>query len=135
MKKKTKIILLSIASTVLVCTIGGVAAFQIIRGNLDRLSASVIETVPMDKVADGVYVGEYGVFPVLATVEVTVRDHQIASARILKHQNGQGSAGEAVVDRAVKANSLQVDTAAGATYSSKVLLKAMGDALRKGITP
>lgn len=135
MKQKTKIVLIALASVVLVCVIGGAVAFRIIQKNLDALSAAVLEDIPLVKVADGVYVGDYGVFPVLATVEVTVRDHQIASARILKHQNGQGSAGEAVVDRAVKANSLQVDTVAGATYSSKVLLKAMEDALRKGLAP
>ena len=135
MKRKTKIVLIALASVVLVCVIGGAVAFRIIQKNLDALSAAVLEDIPLVKVSDGVYVGDYGVFPVLATVEVTVRDHQIASARILKHQNGQGSAGEAVVDRAVKANSLQVDTVAGATYSSKVLLKAMEDALRKGLAP
>ncbi len=53
----------------------------------------------------------------------------------LKHQNGQGSAGEAVVNKAALSDSLKVDTVAGATYSSKVLLKAMENALRKGLAP
>ena len=135
MKRKTKIILITVAAVVLVCVLGGVIAFQGIQKNLNALSAMKIEDVPLASVADGAYMGEYSVFPVSAQVEVTVKDHVIASARIIKHQNGQGSAGEAVVERAVQNNSLQVDTVTGATYSSKVLLKAMENALRKGLIP
>jgi uncharacterized protein with FMN-binding domain len=135
MKRKTKTVLLIAAVVLLVCILGGVIAFQSIQGNLSALSSMVIEDIPLERVNDGVYVGEYSVFPVSAKVEVTVKDHAIASARILKHRNGQGSAGEAVVNKAALANSLQVDTVTGATYSIKVLLKAMENALRKGLAP
>ncbi len=135
MKRKTKIILAIIAAVVLIGVAGGMIAFQNIQKNLGALSAMTIEDIPLTGIADGAYVGEYSAFPVSAQVEVTVKDHVMASARVLKHQNGQGSAGEAVVEQAVRANSLQVDTVTGATYSSKVLLKAMENALRKGHAP
>ena len=135
MKKKTKTALLIVVAVLLICIAGGMIAYQAIQRNLKGLISVAIEEIPLDRVPDGVYTGEYSVFPVAATVEVTVKGHEIASARILKHQNGQGSAGEAVVERAVQANSLQVDTVAGATYSSKVLLKAMENALLKGVAP
>jgi uncharacterized protein with FMN-binding domain len=135
MKRKTKIILLIVAAVLLACVVTGMIAFQSIQRNLNELAAIEIENVPLDRVKDGVYVGEYSVFPVSAQVEVTVKDHAIETARILKHRNGQGSAGEAVVDKAVELDSLQVDTVTGATYSSKVLLKAMENALRKGLMP
>ena len=135
MKRKTKIILLIAAAVLLVCILGGMIAFQSIQRNLNALSSMAIEDIPLDRVKDGVYVGEYSVFPVSAQVEVTVKDHAIAAARILKHRNGQGSAGEAVVNKAALANSIRVDTVTGATYSSKVLLKAMENALRKGLAP
>lgn len=135
MKRKTKTILLIVAAVLLVCILGGVIAFQVIQRNLNALSSMAIENIPLDRVKDGVYMGEYSVFPVSAQVEVTVKDHAIASARILKHRNGQGSAGEAVVNKAVEADSIRVDTVTGATYSSKVLLKAMENALRKGLAP
>jgi uncharacterized protein with FMN-binding domain len=133
MKRKTRIVLLIVALALLACAVICVVAFQIIQRNLNALSSMEVENIPLDRVKDGVYVGEYSVFPVSAQVEVTVKDHAIASARILKHRNGQGSAGEAVVNKAVEAGSLQVDTVAGATYSSKVLLLAMENALRKGL--
>jgi uncharacterized protein with FMN-binding domain len=134
MKKKTRILLI-ISLIILACVLGGSIAFQTIQKNLNDLKALRIEDIPMAQVADGVYVGGYGVFPVTAQVEVTVKDHLIDHARILKHQNGQGSAGEAVVEKAAQLDSLQVDTVSGATYSSKVLLKAMENALRKGLAP
>jgi uncharacterized protein with FMN-binding domain len=135
MKRKTKIILLIVALVILVCVFGGMIAFQSIQRNLNALASLEIEDIPLDRVKDGVYVGEYSVFPVSAQVEVTVKDHAMASARILKHRNGQGSAGEAVVNKAIELGSIRVDTVAGATYSSKVLLKAMENALRKGLAP
>ena len=135
MKKRTKTALLVVAAVLLICIAGGMIAFQVIQRNLEGLKSAAIANVPMDQIPDGIYVGEYSVFPVSAQVSVTVKDHGIVSALIWKHLNGQGSAGEAVVQRAVQANSLQVDTVAGATYSSKVLLKAMENALQKGIAP
>jgi len=135
MKRKTKNILAAVAVVILICVLGGTIAFQSIQKNLNELSAMNIENILLSRVSDGVYVGEYSVFPVSAQVEMTVKDHVIASAKILKHRNGQGSAGETVVKQAVQANTLQVDTVVGATYSSKVLLKAMENALRKGLAP
>ena len=135
MKKKTKTALLIVAAVLITCIAGGMIAFRIIQNNLNALKSVAIANVPMDQIPDGIYMGEYSVFPVSAQVSITVKDHEIVSALIWKHRNGQGSAGEAVVQRAVKANSLQVDTVAGATYSSKVLLKAMENALSKGLAP
>ena len=135
MKRKTKVILLIVAAVLLACVVTGMIAFQSIQRNLNVLAAMEIENIPLDRVKDGVYVGEYSVFPVSAQVEVTVKDHAIDTARILKHRNGQGSAGEAIVNKAVEADSLKVDIVSGATYSSKVLLKAMENALRMGLAP
>ncbi len=134
MKKKTRVLLI-ISLIVLACVLGSLIALQKIQKNLNDLKALRIEDIPLEKVADGVYIGEYGVFPVMAQVEVIVKDHAIEIALIWNHQNGQGSAGEAVVEKAAQLDSLQVDVVAGATYSSKVLLKAMENALRQGLAP
>ena len=135
MKRKTRIILLSVAAAIALCVTAGAVIVQGIQKNLAALARMPIEDIPPAKVKDGVYVGEYTVFPVSARVEVTVKDSRIASARIMKHQNGQGGAGEKAVSQAVEQNTLLVDTVAGATYSSKVLLKAMENALRQGLAP
>lgn len=80
--------------------------------------------------ADGVYTGGYDGGLVKATVSVTLAAGRIASIRILKHDCSPiGKKGEAVVDRVVQRQTLQVDVVSGATGSSKVLLKAIEAAL------
>lgn len=80
--------------------------------------------------ADGVYTGGYDGGLVKATVSVTLAAGRIASIRIVKHDCSPiGKKGEAVVERVVQRQTLQVDVVSGATGSSKVLLKAIEAAL------
>ncbi|MBE0600950.1 MAG: FMN-binding protein, partial [Firmicutes bacterium] len=78
----------------------------------------------------GTYTGAYSAFPVSAEVAVTVQDHQIAAIDLVRHNNGQGGAAEAIPQMVVDAQSIQVDTVTGATFSSKVILLAIRDALQ-----
>ncbi|MGM0443735.1 MAG: FMN-binding protein [Fibrobacterota bacterium] len=83
--------------------------------------------------ADGEYTGSYGKFPVKAVVQVHVRDGALRRIDLKKHQNGKGDRGAQVVDRVLKAQSLNVDAVSGATWSSRVILKAIDTALSQGI--
>jgi uncharacterized protein with FMN-binding domain len=134
-KRKKHTALYIILGMALALAIAGGIAYNNIRQNLAMLAATPLEYVDLSRVADGTYTGAYKVFPVAAEVEVTVKDHMLASARILSHQNGRGAQGEAVVQSAVQAGTLQVDAISGATYSSSVLLHAMRNALLQGIAP
>ena len=87
-------------------------------GNLD------ISDVP-----DGVYVGEYDVDFVYARVEVTVQNGVITNIDILEHKNGRGGRAEAVVDRIMEEQKIEVDAVSGATNSSTVIKKAVENAL------
>ncbi len=53
---------------------------------------------------------------------------------LLKHTHGQGGAAEAIPGKVIEAQTLQVDTISSATYSSKVILKAIEQAcsVKKG---
>lgn len=62
-------------------------------------------------------------------VDVKIVDHEIVEIDILKHINGQGGAAETIVDDVITQQTLLVDTITGATYSSKVILKAISNAL------
>ena len=80
--------------------------------------------------ADGVYTGGYDGGLVKATVSVTLAAGRIASIKIVKHDCSPiGKKGEAIVDRVVERQTLQVDVVSGATGSSKVLLKAIEAAI------
>jgi len=91
----------------------------------------VIKEVALNSAKDGVYSGEYNTTLVKATVKVNIKDNIIQDIEIVKHQCGKGKKAEAVVDRVVQNQSLKVDAISGATYSSKVILKAIEKAVRK----
>ena len=124
--KKQRIVILAI---VLVA----IAAIALaVNGVLIRVSANLeaLKTkIDINTIQDGVYSGSYSAFPVSAEVNVTVKAHRITSIDIIRHDNGQGAPAEAIPGKVVEAQSLQVDSVSGATYSSRVILKAIEDAL------
>lgn len=132
MKSRRRIVL--VAVIVLVAIIAAAfGAKSYIESSLEKLTETSITDVDLSKIADGVYKGSYKVIPVEAEVKVTVEDHRITGIELVKHLNGQGAAAEVIPDRVVGAQSLEVDIVSGATYSSKVILKAIEDALKSAI--
>ncbi|MBA7580983.1 hypothetical protein ES708_22882 [subsurface metagenome] len=53
----------------------------------------------------------------------------IAGIELVKHRSGQGAPAEMIASKVVEAQTLEVDVVSGATYSSKVILKAIENAL------
>jgi uncharacterized protein with FMN-binding domain len=84
-------------------------------------------------VADGTYRGTASVPPVIARVEVSVTNATITSFRVLRHLTGQGQAAEALAEKVVEEQTIELDAVSGATYSSKAILKAGEKALRRGL--
>lgn len=127
-KKKKKIFILL---AVLFCVTAGflIGAPAVLRKNLTALALEEIPDVDLTEIADGVYTGSCTVLPVSAEVKVTVKDHVITEIGLVRHFNGQGSAAEILPEKVVEAQSLGVDIVSGATYSSKVILKAVRNAL------
>lgn len=117
------------AAAILAVVLASCGGARGIQENLDSTEVGMIE---MERVPDGEYVGRYSAFPVSARVRVTVEDHTVSQIEILRHFNGQGEAGEGVVDSVIAAQSLDVDVVSGATYSSRVILKAIEKALSSG---
>lgn len=103
--------------------------------NLNHLMTEQIVNVDLEKVPNGVYTGTYASSPIEVSVRVTVQDHVLTSIEITKHENGRGKPAEAITDKIIKAQSLEVDVISGATYSSKVILKAIENALNNYSVP
>ena len=127
MRRKKTIITVLIIFIGLVLAIMG--AKKYLEANLEGLADATIQKVDLSKVEDGVYTGSYKAFPVTAEVEVTVSNHMITEIELKKHDNGQGAPAEVLPGKVVEAQTLQVDIVAGATYSSKAILKAIEAAL------
>lgn len=88
-----------------------------------------IKNIDMTKIPDGKYTGECDVNFIDAKVVVEVKNKKIINITLVKHKNGRGKPAEKVVDEVKEKNSLQVDAVSGATNSSKVILKAIENAL------
>lgn len=108
--------------------------FCLFTGCIDTDTDSIIiENVDLQKVKDGVYEGEYEIFPVKAAVSIKVKNHKITEIEITKHREGKGEKAETIIEDVIRAQSLDVDTISGATRSSKCILKAIENALQRGI--
>jgi uncharacterized protein with FMN-binding domain len=125
MKRKYIIILAVIV--IIICAVP--VSVTRITTNLSRLADLQVQDIDISKIPDGTYTGSYSVFPVAVKVKVTVSKHKISEIEILKHNNGQGAPAEIITERVKAAQSLDVDIISGATYSSKVILKAIENAL------
>lgn len=126
---KTRKIGLIIFVIIVVLTAIGVYFYIQINDGLENLENIVIEDIDLSTIEDGTYIGEYSQTPLSVIVEVEVFDHEIISISILKHDNGQGEQGESIINSVISSQSLEVDSIAGATYSSIVILLAIQDAL------
>ncbi|MBN1624411.1 MAG: FMN-binding protein [Clostridia bacterium] len=127
MKKRIVIILVTV---LLIILAAGIILINKIESDLESLKYFDIQEVDMSLIQDGVYCGSYAAVPVSVEVYVTVKDHLITDIHITRHINGQGTPAEVIIDSVIESQSLQVDLITGATYSSKVILLAIDNALR-----
>ena len=132
MKKRNKI-MIAVFLVILVAFIATAVIRTNLEKNLEKLAGITLVNVDLAMIEDGVYTGSYSSFPVAADVKVTVKNHRITGIDLVKHSNGQGAAAEVLPQKVVEAQSLSVDTVSGATYSSKVILKAIEAALTGAI--
>lgn len=91
-----------------------------------------IENVDLKDIKDGKYNGECDADVVASEVEVTVKDHKIEEIDIIKHKTDKGKKAEVIINQVIKKQSIKVDTISGATNSSKIILKAIENALERG---
>ncbi|MDR0569174.1 MAG: FMN-binding protein [Spirochaetaceae bacterium] len=92
-----------------------------------------IEPLDMTRIQDGVYRGEAKNWPVAAQVEVRIEKRRISRITIIRHQEGKGESAEAITDAVIAEQSLDVDAVSGATLSSKTILQAIAEALKRSI--
>lgn len=133
MKKKLIILLIGI----MVAMVIGFIGIKYISLHVDnfnrRIEEMTVTDVDLSMTADGKYIGAYILFPISARVEVTLEDSKIAAIEIVEHKNGRGAEAEAVVERVIEDQTLEVDAVTGATYSSKIILKAIEIALKNAV--
>lgn len=98
-----------------------------------RIADISIANVDLSKIPDGTYTGSYDAIMIAAKVQVDISNHVIKDIHILYHKNERGKKAEVIVNEIKSAQSLKVDTITGATNSSKVILKAVQNALNSSL--
>jgi len=102
-----------------------------LESGLKELAKTDIAEVDSASIADGVYSGSVSAFPVVVELKVRVKDHRIEAIDLIKHTNGQGKPAEALLAKVVQEQKINLDVISGATYSSKAILLAISNALKK----
>ena len=92
-----------------------------------------LSPIKISQIPDGTYLGKSGGITGVK-VEVTVKKKRISRVEILKARGFpkyKKRALKEIPGRIIKAQSLKIDTVTGATKSSKSIIRAVEDALRK----
>lgn len=89
-----------------------------------------INNIDISAISDGIYDGECNVGYIYAHVNVTVHDGRIADIEILEHRNERGALAEGIIDDIIVQQEIDVDAVTSATNSSKVIKKAIENALQ-----
>lgn len=127
--KKKWIVLLSVV-LILFLIVGG--AMAVMNGQVKRLDEAGYAAANPQLMPDGLYRGKADTLLVKVEAQVDIRDGKIEKVQLLKHFNGFGQAADAITDRMVDLNQVDVDTVSGAKASSIVIKAAVRDALSTG---
>lgn len=130
MTKRAKSILFGTAAAfLLIAAVWGFSYLNRVSSYKNEINTLAVGDVDFSQVADGVYVGDCDVDFIYAKVQVTVENGKATDIQILEHRNERGAPAEAIIDAVVQKQSLSVDTVSGATNSSRVILKAVENAV------
>ena len=130
---KKKIILFVIMLLLFVGFVWGIIYLKSVADYKQAVKETTFEEINISDIPDGVYIGEYDVNFIYAKVEVTVQNGEITNINILEHRHDRGKAAEAISNKIVDEQKIDVDAISGATNSSTVIKKAVENALKNGL--
>ena len=130
---KKKIVLCAVMLFLLVGLVWGVYYLESVTDYKQAVKETTFEEINISDISDGVYIGEYDVNFIYAKVEVTVQNGEITNINILEHRHERGKAAEAITNKIVDEQKIDVDAISGATNSSAVIKKAVENALKNGL--
>lgn len=126
---KKKIIISALVILIFVTAGGGFVYFDNMNKYKKIISDISVSTPDLSKLEDGIYTGKMDALVIGATVEVVIKENRIEDIVLTEHKNERGMAAEQIITDVLHEQSLNVDAISGATNSSKVILKAIENAL------
>lgn len=130
--KKT-IVLFAIMLLLLIGLVWGIIYLKSVADYKQAVKETTFEEIKISDISDGVYIGECDVNFIYAKVEVTVQNGEITNINILEHRHERGKAAEAITNKIVDEQRIDVDAVSGATNSSTVIKMAVENALKNGL--
>lgn len=127
LKKRNMLILLGVIIVIL--SVIGFNYLQQVKEYQNTVENITFSNIDITKIPDGQYIGECDVQFIYAKVKVTVSGGRIQDITLLEHRNERGAEAETITDKIVEEQKVDVDAVAGATNSSKVIKKAVENAL------
>lgn len=128
MKTRYKILII-VAAVIVIIVVGFSILLNSINQTLEGLVNIEIIEPKLTEIPNGVYRGTNSAFPVKVVVDVEIQNARITKVKIVEHQQGMGLPAEVLADEIVSRQQVNLDCVAGATYSSRVILLAVRDAL------
>lgn len=125
-KKKHRILAITITFLLGVHIFSGVTSFFDYQ---NAIAGIEIDELAISSIPDGIYEGKYDAGYIYARVSVEIAEGKIHHIELLEHRNELGAAAEAITDQIVLQQKIEVDAISSATNSSKVIQKAVCDAL------
>ena len=134
MNHRKKAVLIVISALLVITLFAGGLYLKSISDYKAKVNALTFDEIDLTKVNDGIYEGQCDTGIVRARVQVTVRDYRMESIELLEHENGRGTPAEAILSQMVQKQTTAVDAVSGATCSSKVIRKAVENAITAGLS-
>ena len=122
---KKKVVLLVIMLLLLIGLVWGIIYLKSVSDYKQAVKETTFEEINISDIPDGVYIGEYDVNFIYARVEVTVQNGEITNINILEHRHERGKAAEAIANKIVDEQKIDVDAISGATNSSAVIKRLL----------
>jgi uncharacterized protein with FMN-binding domain len=129
-KKKIRIIVLLVFVVILVTTMSSINYIRRVNRYQESVSKLTYENIDILSIVDGAYIGECNVDFIYSKVKVIVKDGKITKIDLLEHKNERGSTAEKITNDIIKEQRIDVDAISGATNSSKVIKKAVENAIK-----
>ena len=127
MQKKTMLIVLA----VILALGAAVLVYYLVKVNnyQAKVENMTFTEIDIGDIPDGTYRGASDVDLIAVQVEVSVQDGRMVAIDLLQHKNGSGKAAEETINEMISRQTTDVDAVSGATNSSKVIRKAVENAL------
>ena len=126
---KRKITLVVVAVIVIIGIIVGLSIFNKYKRYHNQVNSMTFQDIDISAIPDGVYIGECDTGVIYAKVEVIVENGVLLNIQLLEHRHERGETAEIIIDHMMQEQRTDVDVVASATNSSKVIRKAVENAL------